>query len=303
MMPANTTMLEKAMGEVVGAGLVSHVPTIMLPEATRREINEGREISLVPGFERLRTEVLDELQADTIIVFDTHWATLLEFGITAHERRSGKFTSEELPRGMRQVPYDMKGNPALAGAIATEITALGRRGTAIDDPCLPIHYGTVNVAHYLNRGEAWISIGVVMTAQTDDYLLAGRGIGKAIEQSDNRVVLLASGSMSHTFYPLGELLDHESSDPSHIFTPEARAADMQRLDWFADGNHAAVIDTMDEYYQYKPEGRFGHYLMMIAALGGRDCSASGRLFSDYENSVGTSQVHVWFDRPEGGWTA
>ena len=59
---------------------------------------------------------------------------------------------------------------------------------------------------------------------------------------------------------------------------------------------------MDEYLRYKPEGRFGHYLMMVAALGGRDCQAKGRLFSDYENSVGTSQVHVWFDRPEDGWT-
>ena len=30
------------MGEVVGAGLVAHVPTIMLPEEIRLEINEGR---------------------------------------------------------------------------------------------------------------------------------------------------------------------------------------------------------------------------------------------------------------------
>jgi hypothetical protein len=42
--------------------------------------------------------------------------------------------------------------------------------------------------------------------------------------------------------------------------------------------------------------------MMIAALGGRACVAPGRLFSDYENSIGTGQVHVWFDRPGDGWT-
>ena len=60
------------MGEVVGAGIVSHVPTIMLPEETRRELNNGKEISLVPGFHRLREEVLNELKPDTFIVFDTH---------------------------------------------------------------------------------------------------------------------------------------------------------------------------------------------------------------------------------------
>ncbi|MFZ9085726.1 MAG: catechol 1,2-dioxygenase [Steroidobacteraceae bacterium] len=290
------------MGEVVGAGLVSHVPTIMLPESVRLELNEGREISLVPGFHRLRAEVIDQLKPDTVIVFDTHWATLLEFGITAHERRTGRFTSEELPRGMVQVPYDLKGNPGLARLIAEEITTTGVRGTAIDDPCLPIHYGTVNVAHYLNQGEEWLSIGMVMTAGTDDYLQAGAAIGRAIARSDRRVVLLASGSMSHTFYPLRELHRHESSDPAHIFTPAAREADLQRLEWFYQGNHRDVIDTMDEYQQYKPEGRFGHYLMMVAAIGGRDCRALGRRFSDYENAVGTSQVHVWFDRPAGGWT-
>jgi hypothetical protein len=39
-------------GEVTGAGLLAHVPTIMLPYAERLELNEGKEISLVPGLER-----------------------------------------------------------------------------------------------------------------------------------------------------------------------------------------------------------------------------------------------------------
>ena len=49
------------MGEIVGFGLVSHVPTIMLPEEVRLEINDGKEISLVPGLRRLRSDVLDRL--------------------------------------------------------------------------------------------------------------------------------------------------------------------------------------------------------------------------------------------------
>ena len=42
---------------------------------------------------------------------------------------------------------------------------------------------------------------------------------------------------------------------------------------------------------------------MVGALGGAGCTAKGEQFSDYEASVGTGQVHVWFERPEGGWTA
>lgn len=37
------------MGKVVGAALLAHVPTIMLPEKVRKDLNNGQEISLVPG--------------------------------------------------------------------------------------------------------------------------------------------------------------------------------------------------------------------------------------------------------------
>ena len=79
--------------------------------------------------------------------------------------------------------------------------------------------------------------------------------------------------------------------------------DLERLAWLEAGDHAQVIDTMPEFLRYKPEAMFGHYLMMVGALGGRACTARGVRCSDYENSIGTGQVHVWFERPPGGWTA
>ncbi|MFT6330420.1 MAG: 3,4-dihydroxyphenylacetate 2,3-dioxygenase [Bermanella sp.] len=290
------------MGEIVGAGLLSHVPTIMLSKEIRYELNEGKEISLIPGFDRIRKEVLDVLKPDVVIVLDTHWGTLVEYVVTSHARRAGKYTSEELPRGMHQVPYDLKGDPDLANAMAEEVNKEGVRCSAIDDPYLPIHYPTINLAHYLEQGEAWISVSCAMTAGADENLAVGRGIANAIAKSGKKVVILASGSMSHTFYPFNELHLHESSDPKHIFSDGAREADYERLAWFKQGDHASVINNMDDYYQYKPEGRFAHYLMMVGALGSDKCKAIGRQFSDYENSVGTSQVHVWFDRPEEGWS-
>ena len=290
------------MGVIIAAGLVSHVPTIMLPKDVRYEIYEGKDTSLIAGFNRIRSERLDALKPDSIIVFDTHWGTLVEFVVTSHERRKGKYTSEELPRGMSQVPYDLKGSPELAHLLADGINAQGSKCTPIDDPYLPIHYPTVNVAHYLNRGEEWLTIGCNQCADSDDYLTVGRGVGEAIRKSNKRVVLLASGSMSHTFHPFKTIGNYESADPKNIFTKEAREADYERLEWFKRGDHASVIKAMPEFLRYKPEGRFGHYLMMIAAMGGAECKAKGELYSEYENSVGTSQVHVWFDRPSEGWT-
>jgi 3,4-dihydroxyphenylacetate 2,3-dioxygenase len=292
------------MGEIVGAGIVSHVPTIMLPEETRLEINEGKEISLVPGLRRLRSEVLDRLRPDTIVVMDTHWEVTFEHIVTSHERRTGIFTSHELPRGMRQIPYDMPGDPELARGL--EKQAAGRDDTwvlACDDPYLPIFYGTVNIWSFLNGGERWVSVGINQCGQTEDFLLLGELLGRAIAASDQRVVLLASGGLTHRFFPFRQLRGRESSSLDNIITPEARQADEHVLSLLEAGNHSGVIEWMPEYKRFGPEGKFGHYLIAVGAIGGAACRARGEPFSDYEAAVGTGQAHVWFERPEGGWAA
>jgi 3,4-dihydroxyphenylacetate 2,3-dioxygenase len=291
------------MGEIVGAGIVAHVPTIMLPEDVRLEINDGKEITLVPGLRRMRTECLDRLKPDTVVVMDTHWDVTFEHIITAEERRRGTFTSHELPRGMSQIEYDMPGDPELAFALAKEAEARDDTWVlACDDPYLPIQYGTVNIWAFLHGGERWVSVGINQCADTQDFLLLGELLGKAIEGLDRRVVLLASGGLSHRFLPFRELRTRESSSIANIVTPESAAADQHLLKLLAEGDHAGVIDWLPEYRRFGPEGKFGHYLIMVGALGGARCQAPGVRFSEYEASVGTGQVHVWFDRPADGWT-
>ena len=292
------------MGEIVGAGLVSHVPPIVMSEPERRLLNDGEDFSLCAGLDRLRTERLDELRPDTIVVFDTHWFSTFEHICTAQERRSGLFTSDELPRGMKQMPYDIPGDPELAFGLAA--LAEARHDTwvlACDDPHLPIHYPTVNLLGYLQGDEAWVSVSICQTATTDDFLLLGELLSAAAAELDRRVVLLASGGLSHRFWPLRELRQHESADPSNITSPEARAADEKLIEQLRSGDHAAVLAGVDGFRRHAPEGFFGHYLMMVGALGGAACRAPGEMFSAYESAAGTGQVHLWFDRPAGGWKA
>lgn len=292
------------MGEVVGAAILAHVPTIMLPEAVRKDLNNGKEISLVPGLKKLRTDVFETLDYDTVVVLDSHWATTVEFVITSAAERSGLFTSEELPRGMTQIPYSIKGDPELAKLVASFDEKNGTWITPIADPHLPIFYATVNLWHYLGRGldeKAWISMSVCQTATPEDFLRAGRALGEAIRASDRKVLILGSGALSHTFHKLRDLRKHEASDPKHIYSPEAYEYDMKVLEWMKAGNHAAILDDFDTFRKYKPEAGFYHYLALAGALGEERLDAKGILYSEYENSVGTGQVHVWFPKPEGGF--
>ena len=77
------------MGEVVGAALIAHVPTIVLPEKIRRELNNGEDSTLPAALEQLRKEVFETLDYDTVVVLDSHWATTVEFVVTAHARDAG----------------------------------------------------------------------------------------------------------------------------------------------------------------------------------------------------------------------
>ena len=92
-------------------------------------------------------------------------------------------------------------------------------------------------------------------------------IGDAIAETDRKVLLLASGALSHTFWKLRQLRDHEAAGVEHIRTPEAYAADRDRIAWFKEGDHAGCSTPCRSSCRYRPEAMFAHYLMMAGALG------------------------------------
>ncbi len=285
------------MGEIVGGAVVSHVPPLVLPEEIRRELNDGEDTTLYAGLHELRAEKLAPVKADTVVVIDTHWYTTIEHIVASHDRRQGLYTSEELPRGMSQNPYDFPGDPELANAwAATSESRDDTWITAIDDPYLPIQYPVVNLLPFLQGDERWISAGICQTADEIDFLLFGQLLAEAVSTLDRRVVVLGSGGLSHRFWPLREFRNHEAADPElHIRTPEARAADRHVIELMKAGDHAAIVDFLPEFRQHGPEGKFGHYLVMLGALGGRECTSKGTQFGEYEAVAGTGQVHMWFD--------
>lgn len=283
------------MGQIVGAAVVSHHPGLVQPKEIRVQRGNGRDSDLIEGFDRVRAKI-DEVKPDTFVLFDTHWLTTSLHLVAGAAHYKGSYTSDELPFSMTRFSYDHPGAPALAAEVEKVAQEKKVAARNVVEETLPLHYPTLNVIHYLGRGEKVLSVGTCQTAKLKHFLQMGEVVGEAIRRSDARVVLLASGAMSHKFYDL----DHVPPNPrvwhpDNVSEPKNRALDMEVLELWKQGRHDTVIDRFPELEAAKYEGHGAHYAQMMGALGGRDCRARGTQLSEYENAAGTGNVHVWFD--------
>lgn len=285
------------MGQIVGAAIVSHSPSLMLPERERIALGDGRDSDLIAGFDRLRRK-LDAVRPDTLVIFDTHWITTNKHIVAGAPHFRGTYTSDEMPHILCGIPYDYPGAPELAARIA-EIA--GRRGVAalnVTDPHMANHYATLNVVAKLRRGEMVLSVSSCQNATADHHLAMGEVIGEAIARSNARAALLASGALSHvmTVYDAPQK-NPRVFHPDNVSDPRHVTLDREVIALFAEGRHDTVVERYPELRAAGYEGRAAHYLQMVGALGGQRCRARGTPMSDYENARGTGNIHVWFEVP------
>ena len=283
-------------GEIVGAAIVSHHPGLFQTEEFRIAAGDGRDSDLIPGFRRLR-EKIDVSGAETLVLFDTHWFTTGCHLVDAGAHYEGVFISDEMPWYLHGQKYGYDGDPVLAhicAEVASEREVVAR---AIDEPTLPRHYATINVVNALVRAEQVMSVGSCQTAATENYLEMGAVIGEAIKRSGRKVVLLASGALSHKFRNINAIPPHPRIyHPDNVSSEFNRESDYRAIVLLEQGKHKEILRQFDQEYRRLPWEAWGaHYLQMIGALGGSDCTAKGTALSEYENAHGTGNIHIWFD--------
>jgi len=291
------------MGEIVAAVFTTHVPRLMIRDPEARRAYMGKNVStFYDAMAEVERERLRGLAFDAFVLVDTHWFTTLEWVLNAHARLHGLYTSEELPEMLHEHAYDYPGDPELAAAIAETARDAGLRAVASAHGGLPVHYPTLNVMSYFNPDAARrvLAMGVCQTTSVDNDLAFGAAVGAAVRQSDRRVVLVASGGLSHRFWDYDRIKERASASPDDVSSPENRAWDERVMAWFRSGAHAEVVAAAADYRrQCSPEGRFSHYLIVAGALGGRSWTWPGVQHGRYEAAIGTGQAIFWF-APEGG---
>jgi len=292
------------MGKVVAAVFTTHVPRLMILDQNARVRYMGRNVTtFYDAMPKLERERLHTLDFDTFLLFDTHWFSTLEYVINAHERLNGVYTSEELPQMLHDLEYDYQGDAELARAVEAEAQERGIRAVASAHRNLPVHYPTLNVMHYFNPDarRRVLSVSVCQTASVKNDLAYGAAIGQAIWKSNRRVVLVASGGLSHKFWDYDHILDRASASPEDITSTVNRLYDERIMEWFKLGRHDAILAAADDFRAHcSPEGRFSHYITMAGAMGGDSWNWRGEQFGKYEAAIGTGQAIFFFQPSSGG---
>jgi 3,4-dihydroxyphenylacetate 2,3-dioxygenase len=280
------------MGTFAIAAKITHVPSIYLSElpgerhGTRQDAIDGhREIG-----RRCR-----EAGVDTIVVFDTHWLVNAAYHVNCAPSFEGRYTSNELPHFIANMPFGFDGNPALGQLLAKVCNEHGVQTMAHDATTLNPEYGTLVPMRYMNEDRHFKVISVsalCMAHYLDDSARLGWAMRRAVEEHyDGTVAFFASGSLSHRFAQNGQAPDFAF----RIWSPFLEALDHEVLRIWQAGRWREFCGMLPEYAaKGHGEGFMHDTAMLLGALGWSDYDGAAEIVTPYFGASGTGQVNAVF---------
>ncbi len=281
------------MGEIVLAAKITHVPTMLLSEQPGKL--EGCRQQAIDGHKEIARRAR-AAGADTVVVLDTHWLVNAGHHVNAGKHFEGSFTSHEFPHFIQNLQYAYDGNPALGHLIAKKATNKGVFTLSHEVDSLTLEYGTLVPMRYMNP-ESDLKVVSVAGWCTVHSLESSRKLGEAIreaiEASDSKVMLLASGSLSHRIWDND---DYEANNGTFTISKEFnRQVDLRVLELWQQGETATFLKMLPEYAQLcSGEGGMHDTAMLFGALGWDEYKGKGEIIGEYFPSSGTGQVNVVF---------
>lgn len=281
------------MGEIVLAAKMTHVPTMLMSE--QEGPVKGARQAAIDGHREIARRA-KELGADTVVICDTHWVVNAGFHINSNKHFEGLFTSNEFPQFIKDLPYVYDGDPALGDAIADIATKKGVHTLSHQVDSLELEYGTLVPMRFMSREADFkvVSIAAWCTVHChDESRLVGEAIREAVEASDSKVLLVASGSLSHKIWPNK---DYAANNGTFTISSEFnRQVDLHVLDMWQAGDHATFLKMLGEYANFCcGEGSMHDTAMLYGALGWDSYVAKCEVVTEYFPSSGTGQTNVIF---------
>ncbi|MDE4305463.1 3,4-dihydroxyphenylacetate 2,3-dioxygenase [Phaeobacter gallaeciensis] len=281
------------MGEIVLAAKMTHVPTMLMSE--QEGPIKGTRQPAIDGHREIARRA-KALGADTVVICDTHWVINAGFHINANARFEGLFTSNEFPQFIQDLPYGYDGNPELGDAIAKEASDRGAYTLAHHLDSLELEYGTLVPMRFMSREHNMKVVSVAAWATVhghDESRIVGEAIRAAVEASNSKVLLVASGSLSHKIWANK---DYAANNGTFTISSEFnRQMDLHVLEMWKNGDHATFLKMLSEYAQFCcGEGSMHDTAMLYGALGWDAYDGKCEVVTPYFPSSGTGQTNVIF---------
>lgn len=281
------------MGEIVLAAKCTHVPTMLMSEQDG-PIKGKRQAAIDGHYEIARRA--KALGADTVVICDTHWVINAGFHINANHQFKGLFTSNEFPQFIQNMPYEYTGNPDLGDAIARIATDKGAHTQAHHLDSLELEYGSLVPMRFMSRQHDMKIVSVAAWATVHDHQesrLVGEAIREAVDASDSKVLLVASGSLSHKIWANK---DYAANNGTFTISSEFnRQMDLRVLELWQKGDHATFLKMLGDYADFCcGEGSMHDTAMLYGALGWDTYDAPCEVVTEYFPSSGTGQTNVIF---------
>jgi 3,4-dihydroxyphenylacetate 2,3-dioxygenase len=281
------------MGEIVLAAKCTHVPTMLMSEQDGPV--KGTRQSAIDGHMQIARRA-KELGADTVVICDTHWVINAGFHINSNSHFEGVFTSNEFPQFIQDLDYDYAGNSALGDAIAAKATEMGAYTLSHKIDSLELEYGSLVPMRFMSRAHKMKVVSVAAWCTVHDHdesRIVGEAIRAAVEESDSKVLLVASGSLSHKIWPNK---DYAANNGTFTISSEFnRQMDLHVLEMWKKGDHATFLKMLGDYAEHCcGEGAMHDTAMLYGALGWDAYDAKCEVVTDYFPSSGTGQTNVIF---------
>ncbi|HVZ51776.1 MAG TPA: 3,4-dihydroxyphenylacetate 2,3-dioxygenase [Pseudolabrys sp.] len=279
------------MGQLVLAAKVTHVPSLLISE--REGPLKGRRAGAIASLREIGKRARAR-GADTFLVFDTHWISNFGFHLNANARHQGVYTSHEAPHMIQNMRYDYRGDPELAEMIAQESKEGGLDALAHRVETLPLEYGTIVPMHYMN-GDAALRVVAAASpifASIDDNRRFGEAARRAIERTDGKIAVLASGSLSHKLISNREVGEGQWDIMSSEFN---RQMDLRVLELWQERRYGEFVRMLPDYAtKCSGEALMADTAMLFGLLGWDSYEGEAEQLCDYFASSGSGQVSVEF---------
>ncbi len=286
------------MGQIVAGLLAPHPPHLVYAENPEQNIPRaecGWE-NLRWAYERLRKS-LAELEYDTIVVHSPHWRTQIGTHFLGVKHFKNLSVDPIFPHLFRY-HYNLKVDVELANKLCSQAFKAGLMTKMMKNPDFRVDYGTITSCHMVNPLWDKPIVGISsngaskyysMDVMQEQMAVLGKATAKAIKESDKKVILIASHSLSHRHY-VKEADPPEDMSKEHVDHHGQYLWDMKMIDLMKKGDVKEIFNTIPDFTeQTNAETEAGGLSWMLQAMGMKNIKAQ---VHGYGTVIGTGNAVV-----------